>query len=109
MIGLDPRGPEEVGLAGRVAARLGRTDEARAIAARLVAERRPYQFGGPALAEARIAGVLRDTVMTLRALANAFKDGQEYDLWIHRTPEFAWLRSNAEFKQLVEPKLRSGP
>jgi hypothetical protein len=107
LLGPDPKGPAELGLAGRIAARRGRADEARTIASRLAADRRPYQFGGPSLAEARIAGVLRDTVMTLRALANAFKAGREYDLWIHRTPEFAWLRSNPAFQQLVGPKPRS--
>ena len=102
------RTPEEIGLAGRVAVRLGRGGAARTLAARLAADHRPYQFGRPALAEARIAGALRDTVLTLKALAEAFKDGREYDLWIHRTPEFAWLRHEPAFQALVRLKSRRG-
>jgi hypothetical protein len=109
LLGAGREAPEEIGLAGRIAARLGRSDEARALAARLEADHRPYQIGRPSLAAARIGGALRDTVMTLRALANAFMAGREYDLWIHRTPEFAWLRPNREFQLLVRPKRRSDP
>jgi tetratricopeptide (TPR) repeat protein len=106
LLGPDLSTPEEIGLAGRIAARRGRSEKARVLAGQLEADRRPYQFGRPSLAEARIGGALRDTVMTLRALANAFKDGREYDLWIHLTPEFGWLRRNPEFQLLVRPKPR---
>jgi tetratricopeptide (TPR) repeat protein len=109
LLGREPAAPEEIGLAGRIAVRRGRSDEARVLAARLEADRRPHQFGGPSLAAARIGGVLRDTVVTLRALANAFRAGREYDLWIHRTPEFAWLRLNPEFQLLVRPNSRTSP
>jgi hypothetical protein len=109
LLGPDPETPEEIGLAGRIAARLGRNDEARGLAGRLEADRRPYQFGRPSLAEARIGGALRDTVLTLRALANALKDGREYDLWIHLTPEFAWLQLHPKFQLLVKPRARTSP
>jgi len=95
---------EEIGLLGLIAVKLGRPQEARAIESRLARDRRPYQFGAPYLAEARIAGLLRDTVTALEALRNAFKAGRQYDLWIHRTPELAVLRSNPEFQELVRPK-----
>jgi len=98
-----PEAAEEIGLIGLIDVQLGRTQEARTIASRLAGDRRPYQFGAPFLAEARIAGLLRDTVTALAAVQNAFKAGRHYDLWIHRTPELAVLRSNPRFQDLVRP------
>ena len=104
LVGPTPAASEDIGLLGLLEVRLGRSDEGRRIALRLGADRSPYQFGGGFLAQARIAGLLRDTMMALNAVENAFKAGREYDLWIHRTPELALLRSNRRFQDLVTPK-----
>jgi hypothetical protein len=104
LLGPSPKGPEEIGLAGLIAARRGQPGAARAAAARLAADRTPYQFGAPFLAEARIAAVLGDTAVALTALQDAFKSGHDYEVWIHRTREFAVLRSNPAFMNLVHLK-----
>jgi tetratricopeptide (TPR) repeat protein len=100
----DGAAAEEVGLRGLLAARMGRVDEARAIANALGADRRPHQLGAPFLAQARVAGLLLDTVLALSAVREAFSHGRHYDLWIHRTPELAILRSNPAFRELVRAK-----
>jgi hypothetical protein len=104
LLGPSPVSPDEIGMAGLIAVHLGRIGEGRAIASRLAADRTPYQFGGPYVGQARIAGLLGDTVTALTALQNAFKAGRVYDLWIHRVPELALLRSNPKFQDLVRPK-----
>jgi hypothetical protein len=95
---------EEVGLRGMLAARLGKVEEASAIATRLGADGRPHQLGAPFLAQARVAGVLRDTALALSAIREAFSHGRHYDLWIHRTPELGLLRPNRVYQELVRPK-----
>jgi len=104
LVGPSPESVDQIGLAGLLAARQGRVDEARALASRLAADRRPYQFGEAPVEEARITALLGDTATALAALRNAFQAGRHYDLWIHRTPEFAILRSSPEFQELTRPK-----
>ena len=70
LIGPHPTTPEDLGLAGMIAVQLKQIKEARAIASRLEADRRPYQLGAPQLAQARIAALLGDTAMALARAAD---------------------------------------
>ena len=95
---------ETVGLSGMIDARSNRVDNARAAMARLTADKRPYQFGEPQIALARIAALLGDSAIAISALREAFAAGKEYDLWIHRTSEFDGIRTNTAFVELVRPR-----
>ena len=95
---------ETLSLRGLIAAHSHRVDDARSTMARLAESRRPYQFGASEIARARIAALLGDSTEALSALREAFASGKEYDLWIHRMPEFASLRSNPAFIAMVRPR-----
>jgi hypothetical protein len=97
-------GPDALGLRGRIAARTARPAAAREAIAQLASDRTPYQFGGPSVEQARISALLGDTAAALDALQTAFRKGRVYDLWIHRTTEFAGLRTNQRFQDLVRLK-----
>jgi tetratricopeptide (TPR) repeat protein len=93
-----------VGLRGVLAARLGDSARAEQMVIRLAAEPRRYNFGVPTLWRARIAAVSgrRDPAVAL--LAQAFAEGREYDLWLHRDLDFEPLRSYPPFIALSGPR-----
>jgi tetratricopeptide (TPR) repeat protein len=104
LLGSNPRGVEEVGLAGLIAASSRRVVEAESIATSLREDVRKHQLGAPYLAEARIEGLLGDTAAALGAFERAFRTGRHYDLWIHRTPELALLHNHPRYLELIRPK-----
>ena len=93
-----------VGLRGVLAARLGDSERAAEMAQRLAAEPRRYGFGVATLWRARIAAVrgLRDSAVAL--LGQAFEEGREYDLWIHRDLDLESLRGYPPFAALIKPR-----
>lgn len=96
--------PTVLALSGLLAVAQNDTQLLAATKERLIADRRPYLFGAPQVALARIAAQQGDTALALSALREAFRRGKEYDLWIHRTPEFDSLRNLASFRELVRRK-----
>ena len=63
------------GALGVLSARLGRTAEADSIAARLVADPRPYTFGAPRMWAARIAAVKGDREGAVALIRQALQEG----------------------------------
>ncbi len=92
------------GFLGAVLAQLHKTAEARMILAALERERRPYLYGQVDVAQARIAAALGDPDAAVSHLARAFSEGLQFDLWIHRDPDFESLRSLTRFRAMVAPK-----
>jgi predicted Zn-dependent protease len=96
--------PDALGLRGVLAARQSDPARARAMARRLAAIPPRYNFGVPTVWRARIAAALgqRDSAVTL--LRQAFGEGREYDLWLHRDQDLAPLREYPPFLELTRPK-----
>lgn len=95
---------DALGLRGVLAARQGDPARARVLARRLEAIPPRYHFGVPMVWRARIAAGLgqRDSAVTL--LRQAFSDGREYDLWLHRDQDLAPLRDYPPYQELIRPK-----
>ena len=96
--------PDAIGLRGVLAARQNDPARARGLARRLAAIPPRYNFGIPTVWRARIAAALgqRDSAVTL--LRQAFAEGREYDLWLHRDQDLAPLRDYPPFLELTRPK-----
>jgi tetratricopeptide (TPR) repeat protein len=96
--------PDAIGLRGVLAARQNDPARARVLARRLAAIPPRYNFGIPTVWRARIAAALgqRDSAVTL--LRQAFAEGREYDLWLHRDQDLAPLRDYPPFLELTRPK-----
>jgi tetratricopeptide (TPR) repeat protein len=101
LLQLNEREPSHHGLLGTALARSGRPSEARSVLALLERDRRPYLFGGPGLAQARIATALGELETAVDYLAQAFAQGREFDLWVHRDSDFDPLRALPRFQALV--------
>jgi hypothetical protein len=97
----DSSAAEYLGLLGTAVAHLGRRQEAEKIIATLASDRRPYQFGVPQLAQARIATALGDNTAAIAYLTQSFAAGRQFDLWIHRDSDFDPLRPLQQFQKLV--------
>jgi tetratricopeptide (TPR) repeat protein len=104
LVQIDSTDPDSRGFLGAALARTGNISEARTILNDLGTDRRPYLFGGPALAQARIATALGDRDAAITDLARGFAEGWEFDLWVHRDPDFDSLRSLPRFQTLVALK-----
>lgn len=104
LLKVDPQNVEYQGLRALVHGRVGERSQALAIADVLARDRRPYQLGAPGLYRARIAVVLGDRDAAVARLREAFRDGKEYDLWLHRDPDLLALRSYPPFEELVRTK-----
>jgi tetratricopeptide (TPR) repeat protein len=96
--------PDAIGLRGVLAARQNDPARARVLARRLAAIPPRYNFGIPTVWRARIAAALgqRDSAVTL--LRQAFAEGREYDLWLHRDQDLAALRDYPPYLELIRPK-----
>ncbi len=101
---LDSLEPEYQGLLGASLAQLGRTTDARAISARLGNDRRPYYLGAAPRAQARIATALGETDAAITYLTRSFAQGREFDLWVHKDPDFDALRAIPRFEALIALK-----
>ncbi|HJP60785.1 MAG TPA: serine/threonine-protein kinase, partial [Gemmatimonadaceae bacterium] len=104
LVGIDSTNPDYQGLLGTALAHVGKLAEANAIAASLGGDQRPYLFGRPALARARIETALGNTDDALADLRRAFAQGHQFDLWVHRDVDFEKLRPTPQFQSIVAPK-----
>jgi len=95
---------EDAGALGVLAARLGRTAEADSIAARLVADPRPYTFGGPRLWAARIAAVKGDREGAVALIRQALREGYARTHSLHAEHDFESLRDFPAFREILEPR-----
>ena len=97
----DSASPEYRGLLGTALAHLGRRSEAEAVLTTVGNDRRPYLFGVPQLAEARIATALGNRDAAVSYLQQSFAEGRQFDLWVHRDADFDPLRSLPRFQALT--------
>jgi tetratricopeptide (TPR) repeat protein len=88
---------------GLVAARQGRTDEALEVADRLRTLEKPHLFGSQTLWRAHIAAVLGDDD-AVDLLRQAMSQGQGFTVGLHADADFARLRQDRGFRELLEPK-----
>lgn len=107
LLASDSTNPDWRGLRGLIAARRREDALARRIAAQLEADRTPYRFGYSTLDRARIAAILGDSTSALALLQQALREGKEYDLWLHRDPDFASLRQNPTFRTILAGRTSS--
>ncbi len=91
------------GWLGVVAARQGRNEEARRVAAWLHELERPYLFGRQTLWRARIAALLGDDD-ALGLLRDAIAQGRGLGTWLHTEIDFESLRADPAFRELLTPQ-----
>jgi tetratricopeptide (TPR) repeat protein/TolB-like protein len=101
LLRVDSLAPEYRGLLGTALVHLGRKTEAAAILSVVGNDRRPYLFGVPQLAQARIAAALGDSDAAISHMTQSFAQGRQFDLWVHRDSDFDVLRSLPRFQALV--------
>jgi tetratricopeptide (TPR) repeat protein len=95
---------EHLGALGVLSARLGRTAQADSIAARLVADARPYTFGGPRIWAARIAAVNGDREGAVALIHQALREGYARLHSLHAEHDFESLRDFPAFREILEPR-----
>jgi tRNA A-37 threonylcarbamoyl transferase component Bud32/TolB-like protein len=95
---------DRLGTRGVLAARLGRPDSARAIAAQLVRLELPRLNGQQTLWRARIAAVLGEQDNAVALLRQAFAEGVAYGIWLHTDMDLESLRDYKPYRELVRPK-----
>jgi DNA-binding SARP family transcriptional activator len=95
---------EHLGALGVLSARLGRTDEADSIAARLIGDGRPWLFGAPRLWAARIAATKGDREGAVALVHQALREGYARLYSLHAEHDFETLRDFPAFRQILEPR-----
>jgi hypothetical protein len=100
----NPDNVDYKGYLGVVHARLGNVDEASSISDELGALDQPYLLGSNTLWRARIVAVLGDGEQAFELLRQAFAQGINYGLWLHRDIDFESLRDYQPFQELMRPK-----
>ena len=93
---------EILGLRGRIAARRGMTDRARAIMDSIAAMPNAYLYGQPELDRAAICATLGDRDQAMALLRQAVAAGYTY-LTIAHVPEFRSLRTYPPFVEFMRP------
>ena len=104
----DPAAVEHLGALGVLSARLGRMTEADSIAARLVADARPWLFGAPRLWAARIAAVKGDREGAIALIRQALREGSARLYLLHAEHDFEPLRDSPAFREILAPR-SAGP
>ena len=98
-----PDNVDYVGASGTVAARRGDRTAAMKWSETLRRTDRPYLLGAHTFWRGRIAAVLSDDT-AVDLLRDAFAQGVEFSVAIHRTMDFEALANNASFRELMRPK-----
>ncbi len=104
-----PDNPVVIGALATLNLRRGRRAEADALAGRLRLDRRPYQFGRPAMALARLSAEEGELESAVRWLVEARRTGLARIYTIHQQPEFRALESYAPYRELLEPIASRAP
>jgi hypothetical protein len=65
---------------------------------------RPFLFGGHTFWRARIAALLGEKERTVALLKEAFSQGRNYGVYLHRDIDLMPLWDYAPFKELLRPK-----
>jgi tetratricopeptide (TPR) repeat protein len=99
-----PRDPEDLGMLGALAARLGDRQEALRISAELQQMSGPYLFGSNTYRRACIAAVLGDQPGAVNLLRESIAEGRPYSITMHRELDFERLWDFAPFRELLKPK-----
>jgi DNA-binding SARP family transcriptional activator/tetratricopeptide (TPR) repeat protein/TolB-like protein len=100
---------EYAGALGVLAVRLGNKAEADSIAARLVADARPYTFGAPRLWAARIASVKGDREVAVALIHQAVREGFARLYSLHADRDFEPLRDFPAFREILKPRSTASP
>jgi len=100
----DPGDVEALGFLGEVAAALGDTTVARDIEQQFAGLDGPYQRGHWTLHRAQILAMLAERELAVSMLRQAFAEGEQYNIWVHREPALESLRGYPPFEELVRPK-----
>jgi hypothetical protein len=95
---------DRLGTRGVLAARLGRPESARAMAAQLARLELPRLNGQQTLWRARIAAVLGEKDGAVALLRQAFAEGVAYGIWLHTDMDLESLRDYKPYRELVRPK-----
>ncbi|MEP6495545.1 MAG: serine/threonine-protein kinase [bacterium] len=89
---------------GLVAARRGDHAEARRLMIRLRAIQRPYDNGATSYSLARMSAALGDFPDAMKLFKQSFLEGVKRNGDFHAEQEFAPLRNDPEFRQLIKPQ-----
>ena len=92
------------GYLGTLAARKGDREEALRISTELKNIDRPYLFGNHTYWCACIASLLGEREQAVALLQNAFAQGLDYGVYLHREMDLEPLRNYKPFQELLKPK-----
>jgi tetratricopeptide (TPR) repeat protein len=92
------------GYLGTLAARRGDREEAVRISTELKSIDRPYLFGNHTYWRACIASLLGEREQAVALLREAFAQGREYSVYLHRDMDLEPLRDYPPFQELLRPK-----
>jgi tetratricopeptide (TPR) repeat protein len=99
-----PNNIDYKGYLGTLAARRGDREEALRIAIELKHIDRPYLFGNHTYWRACIASLLGEREDALALLREAFAQGLDYGVYLHRDMDLEPLRDYPPFQELLRPK-----
>ena len=104
MRGEDPDAVGHLGYLGIIAARAGRTAEARAIDDSLAAWDRAYSRGSHTRYRAGIAAWLGEKERAVALLQQAFREGRAFSTYLHTYPMLEPLWDYEPFEEFLKPK-----
>lgn len=99
----DPTVPDRLGFLGTTLARLGRRQEAVAVAEQLAALGTPYLYGKEAFWRAKIRAILGDSAEAVVLIRQAIGEGLGFG-GLHPEPDFESLSDYAPFVELMRPR-----
>jgi DNA-binding SARP family transcriptional activator/tetratricopeptide (TPR) repeat protein/TolB-like protein len=100
---------EHLGALGVLSAHLGESTQADSIAARLIADPRPYSFGAARLWAARIAAVRGNRERAVALIRQALREGYARMYNLHTEHDFDPLRDFPAFREILEPRSTASP
>ena len=89
---------------GLIAARQGDRGEALRVSAMLQNLKEPYRYGWHTYLRACIAAVLGEKEQAMTLLRESFKQGNDYDLYLHRDMDLESLKDYTPFQEFMKPK-----
>jgi TolB-like protein len=98
-----PKRADVLGLLGAAAARSGDSTTAERANRVLQAMPHDHDLGLVVLSQARIAATLGQRDSAVARLRRTFDEAHEFDLWVHRDPDFLSLRGYPPFDAVMRP------